>query len=246
MVPGKENYDQLSHQLVTGLFVFSPCFHFLQGPFFDFPSPEALSIVVFIFNYNACHFVMVLYYYLHWIFSYICRELFFPLLRFLLPFITCQTFFIFSALLAFIYKASDWLTLTHTMLSLRFRLKEFLSALSPSPFRFSAFPVFHRRTVSFSSCAQHRDHQVVLENGQKINGWLNENPASWQEENSVRTAKSGQQKSESSESLKPMAAANFRLCVFVFAIFSRRLPGILVLEPVLFWQSTATSCIHWP
>lgn len=89
---------------------------------------KTLSIVIFIFNYNACHFVMV-FYYLHWIFSYICRGLFFRppccccfalyccrVLRPPLAFITCQTFFIFSALLAFIYKASDWLahTLVHT------------------------------------------------------------------------------------------------------------------------------------
>lgn len=53
------------------------------------------------------------------------------ILRSAVCFITCQTFFIFSALLAFMYEALATHTHTHT-LSLRFRLKAFLSTRSLS------------------------------------------------------------------------------------------------------------------
>lgn len=108
-------------------------------------------------------------------------------------------------------------THTHSVI-LRFRLKAFLSTRSVSVSL--SFSASHPGSTMSSSCSlcyflylfllasstgNVTDHQVVLENGQKINGWLNENPASWQK--AKTQAKSGQQQKAKSSSLKPMLAA---------------------------------------
>lgn len=94
-----------------------------------------LATSIFIFNYNACRSVMVLYYLrcILWVFVVCGRGgggFFFLLFLFLfirfdsilaacgvyraVCFITCQTFFIFSALLAFMYEeVSDTHSHTH-------------------------------------------------------------------------------------------------------------------------------------
>lgn len=94
------------------------------------------------------------------------------ILRCAVCFITCQTFFIFSALLAFMYEVLAIHIHTHThALSLRFRLKAFLSTLSLSlAALLSLFYFFLLFSLLASSTGNVTDHQVVLENGQKING----------------------------------------------------------------------------
>lgn len=72
------------------------------------------------------------------------------ILRSAVCFITCQTFFIFSALLAFMYEALAIHTHTHT-LSLRFRLKAFLSTLSLSLIRCVTFSILFFFFSSFFS-----------------------------------------------------------------------------------------------
>lgn len=110
------------------------------------------------------------------------------ILRCAVCFITCQTFFIFSALLAFMYEALATHQHSHTHnVILRFRLKAFLStrSVSVSLYLSLSFSPSHPGSTMSSSCSLHyflylfllasstgnvTDHQVVLENGQKING----------------------------------------------------------------------------
>lgn len=164
----------------------------------------------------------MVFYYLHWIFSYICGGLFFlfPLLSLLLfsllPLLHAKHFSYFPHYLH-LYTS---VRLAHTQTNTKCYLsasgwKNFLSALLPpshsicSPF-------------SFPQWAKSWPPSCLGKWSKKINGWLNENPASWQEEKlfvySYVWTKSDRQKSKSSESLKPMAAANFRLCSFLLRV----------------------------